>query len=61
MSTYTAPEPQHAISPGYVVVAPQASDILAGTLRAAYAAELTAYEQFSDLIDRLDLIEIIPR
>ncbi|WP_353203179.1 hypothetical protein [Sphingomonas sp.] len=44
----------------YVVVAPQIADILSGTLRAAYATELAACEQFSDLISQLDAIDAIP-
>ena len=44
----------------YVIVAPQIADILSGTLRAAYATEPTAYEQFADLIGQLDTIDAIP-
>ncbi|WP_176495309.1 hypothetical protein [Sphingomonas sp. HMP6] len=60
MSMYSASYVPTASSCDYVLAAPRASDVLSATLRAAYATELTAYEQFSDLIQQLDLIEILP-
>lgn len=60
MSMYTASYAPIATSGDYVLAAPQAADVLSATLRAAYASELTAYEQFSDLLQQLDQIEAIP-
>ena len=57
MSMHTASYASIASSGDYVLAAPQATDVLSATLRAAYASELTAYEQFSDLLGQLDRIE----
>jgi hypothetical protein len=51
----------HARSTGdYVVVVPRIADILSCTLRAAYATDPAACEQFADLIGQLDTIKVIP-
>lgn len=60
MSMRTVSFAPTAATGDYVVVAPQAADVLSVTLRAAYATELSAYEQFSDLIQQLDRIEAMP-
>jgi len=61
MSMRLASFTERANTAEYVVVAPHPTDVLAGSLRAAYAAELTAYEQFGDLFRQLDLVESIPQ
>ena len=61
MSMRLASSTERANTAEYVVVGPHPADVFSASLRAAYAAELTAYEQFSDLFRELDLIESIPR
>lgn len=48
-------------SPGdYVVVAPQAADILSVALRTAYAQTTAEQDPFDDLIARLDQVAATP-
>ncbi|WP_188445717.1 hypothetical protein [Sphingomonas psychrolutea] len=56
----SAPVVQTRCTGDYVVVAPQITDFLSGTLRAAYGVEPAACAQFSDLISQLEMIDATP-
>jgi hypothetical protein len=60
MSMRTALLGQTRCTGDYVVVAPQITDFLSGTLRAAYGVKPAACEQFSNLISQLDAIDATP-
>lgn len=57
MSIKYTPSAEDAVPQGYVVVAPRTSDMISGTLRAAYGRDDTHLDDFAALLRQIDIAD----